>query len=131
MFVDPVNEINYILGSFTILSPTSLPEPYVKTKTPGGHLFLSRTSATILLVAIATKLVVLAPFHTVESPQIQARAKFQKKTAFGKLKAVITAIRPRGFHYSIIKWSGLSEGITDPLMHLAKPVAKSQISIDS
>jgi hypothetical protein len=35
-------------------------------------------------------------------PQIIEIAKFHPKTAWGKLKAVITPTIPRGFHYSII-----------------------------
>lgn len=111
--------------------PTSAPEPWHKTNTPGGHLFFSKTSATILVVAIEIKLTEPAPFHIVISPHIADKAKFQKNTAFGKLKAEITPTIPNGFHYSIIKWSGLSLGITDPLMHLDIPVAMSQTSIDS
>lgn len=71
------------------------------------------------------------PFHKVESPQIMAKAKFQVKTAQGKLKAVMQAINPTGFHYSIIKWLGLSEGITYPLIALEIPQAISKISIPS
>lgn len=44
---------------------------------------------------------------------------------------MITAINPNGFHYSIIKWLGLSDGITYPLMHLDIPQAISKISIAS
>jgi len=43
-----------------------------------------------------------APFQHVKSPQITAIAKFHPRTAHGKLKAVITPIIPKGFHYSII-----------------------------
>lgn len=66
------------------------------------------------MVATVTNEVVVAPFHKVRSPQTAAIAKFQPNTALGKLKAEITATRPKGFHYSIIKCSGLSEGITFP-----------------
>ena len=96
-----------------------------------GTLLLSNTLDTILAIATVTNEVELAPFQIVESPQIIARAKFHPKTAHGKLKAVITPIIPRGFHLSIIKWSGLSEGITDPFNYLLKPTAKSHISITS
>lgn len=82
-------------------------------------------------VAIAIIGVVGAGFHIVMLPPIIAKAKFHPKTAFGKLKAVITPTIPNGFHYSIIKWSGLSLGITDPLIALDKPQAKSQTSIVS
>ena len=82
-------------------------------------------------MAILTKEVEEAPFQRVKSPAIMAIPKFHPKTAQGKLKAEITAINPKGFHYSIIKWSGLSEGITDPLILLDIPQAMSKISIAS
>lgn len=60
-----------------------------------------------------------------------AIAKFQPKTAQGKLNAVTTPIIPKGFHYSIIKCSGLSDGIIFPFKALDKPHAISQQSINS
>lgn len=72
-----------------------------------------------------------APFHKVLSPQIIAIPKFQQNTAQGKLKAEITAMSPNGFHYSIMKWLGLSEGITYPLILLLIPQAISNTSIAS
>lgn len=80
---------------------------------------------------MVTKEVEEAPFHKVKSPAIIAIPKFQAYTAQGKLKAEITAISPKGFHYSIIKWLGLSEGITAPLIPLDIPQAMSKISIAS
>lgn len=59
------------------------------------------------MTAILTKEVEEAPFHKVESPHIMAIPKFQPKTAQGKLKAVITAISPRGFHYSTIYYMNI------------------------
>jgi hypothetical protein len=56
--------------------------------------------------------VVGAGFKIVIFPPIMDRAKFHPKTAFGKLKAVMTPTIPRGFQCSIMKWSGLSLGIT-------------------
>lgn len=78
------------------------PLPKTVVKTPGGKLFLSRTSAIILVVAMVMSEVDDAPFQHVKSPQITAIAKFHPRTAHGKLKAVITPIIPKGFHYSII-----------------------------
>jgi len=54
-------------------------------------------------VAIAINGVVGAGFHKVIFPPIIDKAKFHPKTAFGKLKAVITPTTPNGFHYSIMK----------------------------
>lgn len=103
IYVEPVKEINSNLLSLIIASPIVFPPPNTVVNTPGGQLFFSNTSAIIFVVAIVTKLVVVAPFHRVKSPQIAAIAKFHPKTAQGKLKAVITPIKPKGFHYSIIK----------------------------
>ena len=64
--------------------------------------------------ALVVKHVVKAGFQTTKSPHIKANAQFQPKTAYGKLKAVITPTIPSGFHYSIITCSGLSLGITFP-----------------
>jgi len=75
--------------------------------------------------------VVGAPFQHVKFPQIAAIAKFQPNTAQGKLNAVITPITPKGFHYSIIKCSGLSDGIIFPFKALDNPHAISQQSINS
>jgi hypothetical protein len=44
-----------------------------------------------------------AHFHITQLPVIRAIAIFQPKTAFGKLKAVMTPTNPNGFHYSIMK----------------------------
>lgn len=52
--------------------------------------------------AIEIKGVVGAGFQIVIFPVIIDKAKFQKKTAQGKLKAEITPTTPRGFHYSRI-----------------------------
>lgn len=81
--------------------------------------------------AIDDKLVEGAPFHTITSPQINPSARFHPKTATGKLKAVMIPIIPKGFHYSIIKWEGLSDGITNPYKDLESPHAISQQSIIS
>lgn len=131
MLVEPVKLINSNLLSLINYSPTVLPGPVTIAKTPSGALFFSKTSAIILVVAKVTRDVVEAPFHKTKSPHIKAIAKFQPKTAHGKLKAVMTPINPKGFHYSIIKWSGLSEGIIFPFKDLLNPQAISQISINS
>lgn len=55
-----------------------------------------------------------APFQRQRSPTVAAIQKFHPKTAHGKLKAVMIPTSPSGFHYSIMKWSGLSDGITSP-----------------
>lgn len=81
--------------------------------------------------AIDDKFVDGAPFQTQTSPQINPNAKFHPNTATGKLKAVIIPTTPNGFHYSIIKWDGLSDGITKPYNDLDNPHAISQISIIS
>jgi hypothetical protein len=83
------------------------------------------------VVARVTNEVEEAPFHKVRSPQMAAMAKFHPRTAHGKLKAVMTPIRPKGFHYSIIKCSGLSDGMILPLRDLDRPQAISQISMNS
>ena len=49
---------------------------------------------------------------------MRAMAAFQEWTAHGKLKAEMTPTIPYGFQTSIIKWPGLSDGITFPDMHL-------------
>lgn len=72
-----------------------------------------------------------AHFHKTQLPQIMAKAKFQPKTAFGKLKAVMTPTNPKGFHCSIMKCSFLSLGMTYPLIDLDSPQAKSHTSIVS
>lgn len=67
-----------------------------------------------MVTAIETRLVEGAPFQTQTSPHTRASARFHPRTAAGKLKAVMMPTTPRGFHYSIIKWLGLSEGMTNP-----------------
>lgn len=129
--VDPVKEMSSSLLSLIKASPTVLPLPKQVAKTPGGHLFISRTSAIMRVVAIVIRLVVEAPFHIVRSPQIAAIAKFQPSTAQGKLNAVITPIRPRGFHCSIMKWLGRSEGKICPDIVRDMPHAMSQMSMNS
>lgn len=126
-----MKETNSNLLSLIIFSPIVLPPPEHMANTPFGTLFRSNTSAHILVVAIVHKEVDVAPFHIVRSPQIIAIPKFQQNTATGKLNAEITAIKPKGFHYSIMKWLGLSEGMTDPLIPLDIPQAISKISIAS
>jgi len=93
--------------------------------------FFSRTSVITLPSATVTSEVDDAPFQIVRSPQIIAIAIFQPATATGKLKAVITPIKPSGFHYSIMKWPGLSEGRTFPSIALDSPAARSHISMNS
>jgi len=106
-----VKETNLILGSSTMAVPISTP-PWQQVTTAGLILFLTRISWITLIKATVVKLVDGAPFNTVRFPQIIEIAKFQPKTAIGKLKAVITPITPRGFQHSIMKCSGRSEGIT-------------------
>ena len=65
-----------------------------------GRLFLSRTSATTLVMATDVRGVVGAPFHNIVSPQAMAMAEFQPYTATGKLKAVMIPITPSGFQFS-------------------------------
>jgi hypothetical protein len=100
---DPVNDTSSNLLSLINYSPTSFPDPTTMVRTPSGQLFLFNTSATILVEAMVTKETEEAPFHTVKLPVAIAMARFQKNTAFGKLKAEITPIKPNGFHYSIMK----------------------------
>ena len=69
----------------------------------------------ICAVAMVTREDAGAPFHVTVSPQISAMAAFQAKTAFGKLKAVMTPTVPKGFHTYIMKWSFRSELNTCPL----------------
>jgi len=123
--VDPVNEINSNLWSFEILSQTPYNGPFNTVNTPSGTsaLFFWKTSSMILAVAIVHSYVLGWPFHNVKSPQINAIAKFHPNTATGKLKAVMQPINPIGFHYSIIKWFGLSDGKTLPSIILLKPTA--------
>ncbi len=106
IFVDPVKDINGILLSSTILAPMSAP-PWRTVKTFGLIPFFYNTSATILDEAIVTIDDWGDPFHVIQFPQIKAIAAFHAKTAFGKLNAVIIPTMPRGFHTSIMKWSGL------------------------
>lgn len=65
------------------------------------------------------------------SPQIKAIAAFQPLTATGKLKAVMTPMWPKGFHYSIIKCPGRSLLRTFPSIVLDNPQAISHTSIYS
>jgi hypothetical protein len=81
--------------------PRSAP-PQTKVTTPGGQLFFSKTLVITLTVIIDNKEADGAAFKIVMLPVIIDMAKFQPKTALGKLKAVITPTIPRGFHYSII-----------------------------
>jgi len=106
-----VNETKLILLSLAILSPISGP-PTHKVTIDFGSPFFSKIYWIILTVAMAIKGVVGAGFHNVIFPPIIDKAKFHPKTALGKLKAVITPTTPKGFHYSIMKCSGLSLGIT-------------------
>lgn len=57
----PVNETSGIRASFAMALPISAP-PQTQVKMPPGSLFLSNTSAMILVVAKVTKGVVGAPF---------------------------------------------------------------------
>lgn len=68
MWVLPVNDNNLILLSAAIALPMSAPPQHKVATPPGRPLFFS-TSATILVVATATKGVVSAPFHKTVSPQ--------------------------------------------------------------
>ena len=88
--------------SLAILSPISGP-PTHNVTIDFGSPFFSKIFYIILTVAIAIKGVVGAGFHKVIFPPIIDNAKFHPKTAFGKLKAVITPTIPNGFHYSIMK----------------------------
>lgn len=81
--------------------------PWTTVSTLGFILFLANTSAIIFAVATVTSEVEGAPFQVIRSPQINAIAAFQPKTAHGKLKAVMTPTIPRGFQIYIIKCSGL------------------------
>lgn len=85
----------------------------------------------ILVQAMDDKFVEGAPFQTQTSPQINPSAKFQPNTATGKLNAVIMPTTPKGFHYSIMKCDGLSDGITNPYNDLDNPQAISQMSMIS
>ena len=80
---------------------------------------------------MVTKFVDGAPFQTSELPHTKPKAIFQPKTAAGKLKAVMIPTTPRGFHYSIMKWLGLSDGMTSPYRPRDKPHAISHMSIIS
>jgi hypothetical protein len=97
-----VKEINDILLSDVIFLPISIP-PCATVTILGFNLFLDNTSAIIFAVAIVTKDEVGEPFHNTKFPHINAIAAFQVKTAFGKLKAVITPTIPKGFHTYIMK----------------------------
>jgi len=129
-FVLPVKETRGILSSFSKDSPISTP-PHTSAKTPLGHLLASKTEPINLVQAMLTKFVEGAPFQMLQLPQIAESAKFQPITAAGKLKAVIIPTKPKGFHYSIMKWSGRSEGNTCPAIDRERPQAKSQMSMIS
>jgi len=131
MFVLPVNETRASLLSWMRSSPMDLPGPQMRLKTAGGTPSSFRTLSTILVMAILQREVVVAPFHIWAFPQIRLSAAFHPHTAMGKLKAVITPMRPRGFQFSSIKCSGLSEGKTCPPMVLDMPWAMSQMSMNS
>ena len=110
--------------------PISAP-PTQQVTIPFGKLFFSKTSIIIFIVAIVINAELGPGFQTHMLPQIKARAIFHPNTALGKLNAVITPTIPSGFHYSIIKCYGLSDGITVPFIDLLNPQAKSQISMVS
>lgn len=63
----PVKDNSFILSSAAIAFPISAP-PQHKAATAPGKLFLSRTSATILVVATDTKGVVSDPFQSTVFP---------------------------------------------------------------
>jgi hypothetical protein len=84
-----------------------------------------------LAVAIVANEADSAPFQSTRFPQIKDIAQCHPKTALGKLKAVITPTNPNGLYYSIIKWPGLSLGITLPPIYLDIPHAISHSSINS
>lgn len=93
--------------------------------------FSESTSVKIFAMAIVIRGVVGAPFHIIESPQTNPIHAFHPKTAAGKLKAVMTPTIPRGFHVSIMKWPGRSEGRILPSRLRDSPQAKSQMSMIS
>lgn len=119
--VEPVKLTKATLLSFTSVSPKSLP-PTEQVKTPKA-LCLARISLMILVQAMVTKGTLGAPFQCTVFPVTRAKAKFQPKTAQGKLKAVMTPMIPIGFQTSYMLCSGLSLGITFPAMLLDKPQA--------
>lgn len=56
-----------------------------------------------------------APFHVTVFPHIKEMARFQPKTALGKLKAEIIPTVPSGFQTYIMKCYFLYELKTEPL----------------
>jgi len=86
--------------------------PMQQVTIPLGRSFFSNIELMICMVARLKVAAEGAGFHITQFPQIREIAKFHPNTAFGKLNAVITPTIPKGFHYSIMKCSFLSDGIT-------------------
>ena len=80
-------------------SPMSEPRPTTTLKTPAKSC-LSMMGAIMFRAARAVRGVFDEGFQITESPQTAAIMAFQDQTATGKLKAVMTPIRPRGCHCS-------------------------------
>ena len=109
----PVAEISGTRRSASMMSPTSLPRPTTRLKTPGqSNSFM--TSSQIFCTAIAQSGTLLEGFHTIVSPQTAASAAFHAHTATGKLNALTTPTTPSGCHCSYMRWPGRSLCIASP-----------------
>ena len=72
----PVKETSFSLWSAAMACPTSVPA-WQRLEMAPGRPFLSRTSATTLVMATEVRGVVGAPFQIIVLPQDMAMAEFQ------------------------------------------------------
>jgi len=96
-----------------------------------SHLAVDTALTIDASIASVTRGVVDAPFQMLQLPAIIDIARFQPKTAQGKLNAEMIATLPRGFHVSSSVCPGRSEGMICPAIVRLKPTARSQMSINS
>lgn len=130
ILLEPVKETKGTRWSWLIFSPISAP-PCSTVSTLGLIPFFLKTSPMICALAMVTSEEAGAPFQVTVFPQMRAMAAFHAKTAFGKLKAVMTPTVPSGFHTSIMKCSFRSELKTCPPIVRDIPQAMSHTSIVS
>ena len=126
-----MKETSAARASVMTRSPIVRPGPATTVKTPGGTPDAAHTRAMIVAVASVTSDVVDAPFQMCVLPQIMEIARFQPSTAHGKLKAVMIATVPSGFHVSRSTCPARSLGSTWPASERESPAAKSHTSMNS
>src|SRR5215471_16572037 len=95
ILVDPVADTSGIRGSSANFWPTVFRSPTSRVKIAGSAPVSRQTRSAILVTAIALSGVFSDGLQIVVLTHTAARAAFHDQTATGKLKAVITATRPR------------------------------------